>query len=89
MAYTLQFAPGAEREFRKLPRQVQVRLRPRIDALAEEPRPVGAEALSGMGNLHRIRVGDYRIIYTIEDQALMIVVLKLGHRREVYRRISG
>ncbi len=86
MAYSIEFAPSAERQYRKLPRQVQIRLRPYVDALAEEPRPHGVERLSGEQSLYRIRVGDYRIIYTLEDDELIVLVVKVGHRRDVYRR---
>lgn len=86
MAYTIEFSARAERLFRDLPRKIQVRLTPRIDALAEDPRPQGAEKLSGEEDLYRLRVGDYRIIYQIQERALLILVVGVGHRREVYRR---
>jgi mRNA interferase RelE/StbE len=63
MRYTVRFKPAAAKEFAKLPRDVQRRLTPRIDALAANPRPPGREKLSGM-EAWRIRVGDYRIVYT-------------------------
>lgn len=53
--------------------------------LAENPRPIGSEKLTGSEDLHRIRVGDYRILYQIQDDALLVLVVKIGHRREVYR----
>lgn len=86
MRYTVEFTPGCARQLEKLPRNVQVRLKPHIDALAEEPRPGGAEKLAGEEGLYRIRVGDHRIIYFVEDQALIVLVVKVGHRRDVYRR---
>lgn len=86
MAYRIEFAPSAEREFSKLPRQVQIRLMPHIDAPAKEPRPHGVERLTGEQGLYRIRVGAYRIVYTIKDDELVVLVVKVGHRREVYRR---
>lgn len=85
MRYRIEFSPKAEREFKKLPRPVQVRLKTRIDVLAEEPLPPGAEKLSGEDRLFRIRVGDYRIIYANEDEVLLVLVVKVGHRRDVYR----
>jgi mRNA interferase RelE/StbE len=60
-------------------------LKARIDALAEDPRPQGIEKLSAEDNLYRIRSGDYRVIYEIRDAELLILVAKVGHRREVYR----
>ncbi|MBI2942026.1 MAG: type II toxin-antitoxin system RelE/ParE family toxin [Chloroflexi bacterium] len=89
MAYRVAFSRRAERQFGDLPRQVQVRLRPRIDALAENPHPPGVHRLSEAESLFRLRVGDYRIVYGIEEQALLVLVVKVGHRREVYRGIIG
>ena len=80
------FAPRAERDFRALSREVQRRLKPRIDTLAHNPRPRGVKALSGEEGLLRLRVGDYGIIYQVEGHALTVLILKIGHRREVYRR---
>jgi mRNA interferase RelE/StbE len=85
MGYAVEFAPSAEREFRKLARNVQVRLRPRIDSLADTPRPPGAKKLAGARDLWRIRVGDYRIVYQVRDEILLVLVLGAAHRREVYR----
>ena len=79
------FAPRAERDFRVLAPEAQRRLKPRIDALAREPRPRGVETLKGEENLLRLRVGVYRVIYQVEPKRLVILVLKIGHRREVYR----
>ncbi len=85
MAYAVEFAPGAEREFRKLAREIQLSLRPRIDALADNPRPAGAKKLKGRGDLWRIRAGDYRIVYEIRSRILVVLVVRVAHRREVYR----
>ena len=57
----------------------------RILALAEDPRPPGAKRLAGSEGLHRIRVGDYRVVYAIEDDVLLVLVVRIGHRRDVYR----
>jgi mRNA interferase RelE/StbE len=84
--YSIDVAPRAERQFRKLSREVQVRLASKIDALAGTPRPRGVEKLEDEENLYRIRVGDYRIVYEISDEKRSIVIAKIGHRREVYRR---
>jgi mRNA interferase RelE/StbE len=58
----------------------------RIQALADEPRPKGAEKLAGRGDKYRIRQGDYRILYEIEDDVLIVTVVKIGDRKDVYRR---
>lgn len=85
MAYSILFAPAANRQFRKLTPQVQKRLKPRIDALADNPRPPGVVKLKGSEELYRIRAGDYRIIYEIQDIGLVILVVKIGDRRDVYK----
>ncbi len=85
--YRIEFAPAAERAFRRLAEDIRRRLRPRIDALAENPRPHGVETLEGEKGLHRVRVGDYRIIYQIRDEVLMVLVVGIGHRREIYRKL--
>jgi mRNA interferase RelE/StbE len=85
MAYTVEFSPGAARDFRKLARAIQLRLRFRIDALADQPRPSGAKKLKGSDELWRIRVGDHRIVYEVRDRILLVLVVRVAHRREAYR----
>lgn len=85
MAYEIQVRPAAFRALKRIDRQDQARVRGAIALLAADPRPPGAKALRGREGL-RIRVGNYRIIYTIEDDRLLVVVVTLGHRREVYDR---
>jgi len=84
-AYRIVFAPRAARDFRALAPEAQRRLKPRIDSLGRSPRPRGAKTLSGEEGLLRLRVGDHRIIYQVEDHTLTVLILKIGHRREVYR----
>jgi mRNA interferase RelE/StbE len=74
----------AAKLLRKLDRAVQARLVAAIAALALDPRPAGAKALAGHPGLLRIRVGDYRVVYTVDDKVLVVLVLHLGHRRDVY-----
>ena len=83
MTYQVGLTPAAYRQFRKLSPEAQRRLAPAIDSLAEEPRPASAKKLSGV-ELWRIRVGDYRVIYALDDGKLTVLVVRLGHRREVY-----
>ncbi|MFT3889865.1 MAG: type II toxin-antitoxin system RelE/ParE family toxin [Arachnia sp.] len=85
MAYELEARPAALRALKGVDRQDQARIRGAIALLAVDPRPPGAKALRGRPGL-RIRVGDYRIIYTIQDDRLLIVVVTLGYRRDVYER---
>lgn len=82
-AYRIELRPAAVRALRKLNPQVRPRVQGAIALLAQDPRPPGARALQGRSGL-RVRVGDYRIIYTVEDDVLLVVVVRLGHRRDVY-----
>lgn len=82
-AYRIVFAPRAERDFRALTPEIQRRLKPRIDTLAHNPRPRGAKVLSSEEGVLRLRVGDYRIIYQVDGHTRTILILKIGHRREV------
>ena len=70
---------------KKLPHGALARLAAALASLASEPRPPGVKKLSGKESLFRVRVGDYRIIYQVRDRELVVLVLKIGHRREIYR----
>ena len=85
--YRIVFAPRAERDFRALAPDVQRRLKPRIDRLVRVPRPRGVETLKGEEGFLRLRVGDYRVIYQVIPKRSEVMVLKIGHRRGVYRGI--
>lgn len=85
--FTVTFVRTAERSLRRVDRPVQRRLLDAIAALEVDPRPHGAKALQGPEGLLRIRVGDYRVVYRVEDDELVVLVIALGHRREVYRRL--
>lgn len=87
MAYRIEVKPSAARVLTKLPRPAQRRIARKIDALAKDPRPRGAEKLRGADDLYRVRAGDYRVIYRIRDDVLLVLVVRIGHRREVYRRL--
>lgn len=83
--YTVELAPAAERTLRKLDRPVYRRLAAALAALGHDPRPPGSTPLVGHPGALRHRVGDYRIVYRIQDQHLIVLVLDVGHRREIYR----
>lgn len=85
MSYRIELRPAAVRALKKLDPQVRRRVQGAITLLAEDPRPPAARPLRGRPGL-RVRVGDYRIIYTVADDVLLIVVVTLGHRRDVYNR---
>lgn len=84
MSYRIEIEPPARRAMSKLPRQVATRIIRRLEALAENPRGMGAVKLSGH-NAYRIRVGDYRMIYAVLDDRMLILIVDLGHRRGIYR----
>ena len=85
MPYTITYVPSAAKAIRKLDKPTARRLLDAIEALADDPRPPGCIQLKGGDGELRIRVGDNRIIYDVQDDALVILVLRVGHRREVYR----
>ena len=84
MKYTLQIVSTAERQFLKLQSSLQNRIKSKFFSLEVEPRPYGSQKLHGT-NFFRIRIGDYRVIYSIDDAHKVVKVLDIGHRREVYR----
>lgn len=85
MTYQVEIAPAAKRQLKKLVKQTQELIIHRLEQLAENPRPSGVLKMEGEENLYRVRVGDYRIIYEIQDRSLLIAVVKIGHRGNVYR----
>lgn len=85
MAYQVEITPAAKRQIKKLIKPTQELIIQRLEELADNPRPPGVLKLEGEENLYRVRVGDYRIIYQIQDRVLLIVVVKVGHRGDVYR----
>lgn len=86
MAYRIEFTHSAARELRKLRGPIVRRIGEKIDALGRDPRPSNCEPIrGGEPGTVRIRVGDYRIIYQIRDDVLVVLVLKVAHRRDVYR----
>ncbi len=84
--YTIELSKAAAREMRKLPRQHKVAVATAIESLASEPRPVGCTKLTDADG-YRIRVGDYRVVYDIHDEKLVVLVLHVGNRDEIYRLI--
>ncbi len=85
MAYKIEFKPAALRSFSSLPKPIQKQIAKKIDALANNPRPPRVKKLSGSESRYRIRSGEYRVVYEIRDNLLLILVVRIGHRREVYR----
>ena len=89
LTYAVLLAPAAERRFKALDKPLRQRIAKRLARPGDNPRPPGVEELAGEDNLCRVREGEYRIIYTIQDKDLIVLVVKVGHRREVYRELSG
>ena len=83
-SYSIVFKQSVARDLRPIPTKDVQRILKRIDGLADDPRPAGAEKLSGEEK-YRIRQGNYRILYTIEDDIITVTIVKVGHRRDVYR----
>ncbi len=82
--YSIEIKHSAAREIEALPLSDRRKVVERIGRLAEDPRPRGCEKLAG-GERYRVRQGDYRIVYSVEDALLIVWIVKIGHRRDVYR----
>ena len=89
MTFHVEVTPAARRDLAKLPRDILRRVDAHIVALADNPYPPGAKKLQGGEGVFRVRVGDYRMLYTVEHHRLVIVVVRVGHRREIYRIVAG
>ena len=85
-SYRVVLTSSAARELKRLSSQLNERVVPRLENLAANPRPPGCQKLKGGHNEWRIRVGDYRVVYTIDDAALLVEVTRIRHRSEVYER---
>ncbi|MHC4878209.1 MAG: type II toxin-antitoxin system RelE family toxin [Planctomycetota bacterium] len=82
--YRVELAPAADRQRRKLTVDVQKRIVRALEQLETDPRPSGVRKLQGEDNLWRLRVGDYRVLYTIEDDRLLVLVVRVANRRDAY-----
>lgn len=87
MSYQVDIAPSALRQLRKLDPQARRTVQAAIELLAEQPRPPAAKMLVNAGGAWRVRVGDFRVVYDIEEGRLVVLVLAVAHRREVYRSL--
>ncbi|WP_182050107.1 type II toxin-antitoxin system RelE family toxin [Changpingibacter yushuensis] len=85
MTYAISYVPSAEKAMLKLDRVTVRRVADAISELASELRPLGCLQMKGGDGELRIRVGDYRVVYDVRDEELVVLVLRLGHRREIYR----
>lgn len=87
MPYRIELKPSAQDSLAKIAKPHQRRIAKRIDQLAENPRPRGAKKLAGSDDFWRIRVGEYRIIYQIHDDVLLVLIVRIGGRGDVYRHL--
>ncbi|MDD5035839.1 MAG: type II toxin-antitoxin system RelE/ParE family toxin [Methylococcaceae bacterium] len=85
MGYEVRLKPSAKKVLDALPKPDQTRFIEALEQLAGNPRHHGVVKLESESNLYRVRIGNYRAVYTIEDDRLVVLVVKIGHRREVYR----
>ena len=89
MNYQLRIKSSAKKELKRLPRSLLIRIKSAFDKLSKNPRPKGVIKLkTNLANLYRIRIGDYRIVYEIQDHILIIIVISVGHRREIYKKLK-
>ena len=85
MAYTVQFKPLALRQLEKLSRDIQKKLAAKIESLRDDPFPSGCKKMAAVPDTWRVRAGDYRIVYQVQQKILLVLVLMVGHRKDVYR----
>lgn len=84
MNYAIRFDPYARKQLDSIDKPHRRRILAKIETLADNPRPCGALMLTGRHGDYRIRVGDYRILYTVTDTELIVLIIEIGHRREIY-----
>jgi mRNA interferase RelE/StbE len=87
VAYRIEVTPRARKDLKALPKRERQRVVEQIDALKADPRPTGCKKLKGREDFYRIRVGDYRVVYQIEDKVLLILIVRVGDRKEIYEVI--
>jgi mRNA interferase RelE/StbE len=83
--YTLQFARPARKELEPLPKKLRESIIAAIEALQDDPRPHGCKKLKGSKNAYRIRVGDYRVVYEVYDDKVVVFIVRVRHRKDAYR----
>ena len=83
--YKIEISRTAEKQLKKLPRDDQRRIARAMVELGDNPRPPGSRKLTGYDDVYRVRVGMYRVIYSVSGRKLIVIILKIGHRKDVYR----
>ncbi|WP_437228007.1 type II toxin-antitoxin system RelE family toxin [Planctomicrobium sp. SH661] len=84
--YSIELTASADKALQALPVTIQKRIVRAIEPLSDDPRPPGVVKIAGDDNAWRIRVGDYRIVYEIHNSRLLVLVIRIGHRRDIYRK---
>ncbi|MFH1763617.1 MAG: type II toxin-antitoxin system RelE/ParE family toxin [Gemmatimonadota bacterium] len=87
MAYRIEVTPRALKDLKALPTRERQRVAGEIDSLEDNPRPQSCKKLKGRKDFYRVRVGDYRVVYRIEDEVLLILIVRIGDRKEIYEII--
>jgi mRNA interferase RelE/StbE len=87
VAYRIEVTPRALKDLKALPKRERQRVAEQIDALKADPRPTGCRKLKGREDFYRIRVGSYRVVYQIENEILLILIVRVGDRKEIYEII--
>lgn len=87
MRYEVRLLPSALKGLERLPKKIQAAVYEILVGMEDEPRPPGVKPLKGVGGLFRLRVGGYRIIYSINDRQLLVLVVRVGHRKDAYRNL--
>jgi mRNA interferase RelE/StbE len=86
VTYQVEVSIAAQRQLKKLPKSERPLITATIEALANNPRPSGVVKMEGEADTYRVRVKNYRVVYEIQDKQLLVVVIRIGHRRDVYRK---
>jgi len=89
MSYRVELKPAAARQLSAIEKPAQRKIAAKIESLAKDPFPHDAKNISGKEDFFRVRSGDYRIVYKVKKKILLVLVIKIGHRRDIYRRLSG
>jgi len=88
LSYRIEVKRSAAKTLKKIPKASRKRIVEKIDSLAESPPNPDTTKMKGNNPFHKVRVGDYRIVYEIQEDVLMILVLKIGHRKDIYKNLS-
>jgi mRNA interferase RelE/StbE len=89
LAYRIELSPRAQRDFKALDASIRRRIARRIDSLSENPYPQGIKKIEGEDELYRLRIGDYRVLYQVKGKILLVLIVGIGHRHDIYRRLGS